>query len=102
MPLAPGSPRRRERIRAQQIVLRLTPAYQLTAGSIDQDFAGPRSRIIVGCLRYSISPGDPYRQRIARLNLAERPIVQQTVPGFADLADDVHTLIWSLLAARFA
>src|SRR5208282_1794571 len=88
-------------VRAKKVLLRLPPPYQLGARSIDQNFARTRSRVVVGSLTHSVGPSDPNREKIPRLNFAERPIAQQTIACFADRADNVHPLCCFLFVASF-
>jgi hypothetical protein len=82
----------RKRICAQQILLCFPPTNELAPRPFDQDFARTSARIVVGGLRHSIGPGRPDGENIARLYLPEWPIVEQTIPGFADGADNIHAL----------
>src|SRR5438105_4424248 len=85
-----------QHIGALQILLRLASANQTKRVAFDEHFGRAITRIVIRGERHSVSAGAPNRQQVPRLDFAQRPIVQKTISGLANRANNVCSLLLGL------
>src|ERR1700728_154163 len=75
--------------RSQKIRNRLASPNETGSSSLDENFCGPQTRIVVGAQRHAVGSRVEERNKISRLHRLQKTIAREEVPGFADGSHDV-------------
>src|SRR5205807_4377809 len=81
-----------------QVYVRLPAAHDRVPVAVDEDFGGPRSRVVVGRHDEAVGAGAHDSEQVFRLDPGQLAILRQEVARLADRAHDVDGLAIARLA----